>query len=115
MNQKTNQSTVGNPMEDEALSVEEAAELLIQYVNQLRDQAGLDDDHEITIYVTDVKLLHSTLAEMGDYIREQTNALSIVQVNSEAGNPMPAHLPQLEVHEFDQGPATIGIDPQGEE
>jgi len=100
--------------DDEVLSVEECAELLIDYVNQLRDETGLDDEQEISIYVTDVPLIHSTLAEMGDYIREQTNAVTIVQVDLRSGTPMPAHLPQIEVHEFDLGPATIGIDPQGE-
>lgn len=106
-NQKAPQST-------EVLSVEDAAELLVHYVNQLRAEAGIDEDTEISLYVTSVPLIHSTLTEMGDYIREQTNAIDIVQVDVKAGNPMPAHLPQIEVHEFDQGPASIGIDAQGD-
>ncbi len=111
MTQQTNQSTT----ENKVLSVEEAAEVLIQYVKQLRADAGIDETQEISIYVTNVQLINSMLTEMGDYVREQTNAVDIVQVNVKAGNPMPAHLTQIEVHEFDQGPATIGIDAQGEE
>ncbi len=109
-NQKTNQSA----SEEEVLSVEEAAELIVKYVNQLREENGIGKDEEISIYVTGVQLIRSAFAEMGDYIRKQTNAIDVVQVNVKAGNPMPAHLPQIEVHEFDQGPATIAIDAQGE-
>jgi len=108
-------STMKQSAGDEVLSVEAAAELLIQYVNQLRADAGVDEEQEISIYVTSVPLIHSALTEMGDYIREQTNAVDVVQVNVKAGNPMPAHLKQIEVHEFDQGPASIGIDVQGDE
>lgn len=94
----------------EILSVEECAAAIIQYVEQLRADADLTDDQEISIYVTDVPLIHSTLSEKGDYIRQKTNAVDIVQVNVKAGEPMPAHLPQVEVHHFDRGPATIAIE-----
>ncbi|GEM_PF-1697419 len=110
----TNQKTTQSVQKDEILSVEKCAEMLIQYVNQLRTESGVDPDQAISIYVTNVPLIRSTFTAMGDYIREQTNAIDVVQVNVKAGNPMPAHLPQIEVHEFDQGPATIAIDAQGE-
>lgn len=94
----------------EVLSTEECAEVIIRTVEQLRDEAGIAADQEISLYVTDAQLIRSTLAEKGDYIRERTHAVDVVRVNVKAGNPMPAHLPQMELHNLDQGPTSIGID-----
>lgn len=96
--------------QEEAMSIEGCAEVIIDTVQQLRSEAGVADDQEISIYVTDAQIIRSTLAEMGDYIREQTNAVDVVRVNIKAGNPMPAHLPQVELHNLDDGPATIAIE-----
>ena len=96
--------------QNEVLSIEECAEVIIQTVQQLRSEAGFADDQDISIYVTDAQMIRSTLGEMGDYIREQTHAVDVVRVNVKAGNPMPAHLPQVEVHNLDDGPATIAIE-----
>lgn len=75
------------------VSTEECAEVIIRTVEQLRDEAGLAADQEISIYVTDAQLIRSTFAEKGDYIRDRTHAVDVVRVNVKAGNPMPAHLP----------------------
>lgn len=91
------------------VSTEECAEVIIRTVEQLRDEAGLAADQEISIYVTDAQLIRSTFAEKGDYIRDRTHAVDVVRVNVKAGNPMPAHLPQVELHNLDQGPTSIGI------
>ena len=94
----------------EVLSIDECAKVIIDTVAQLRTEAGIAADQEISIYVTDVPLIRSTLKEKGDYIHEQTHAVDVVRVNVDAGNPMPAHLPQRELHNLDKSPATIAID-----
>jgi hypothetical protein len=95
--------------EHEVLSIDECADVIIHTVEQLRAEAGFADDQTISIFVTDVPLIRSTLAEKDDYIREKTNAVDVVRVNVKAGIPMPAHLPQMEMHNLDESPATIGI------
>lgn len=106
----TNRQTMNTGNQNEVLTIEECAEVIINTVQQLRSQAGIADDQEISIYVTDAQMIRSTLTEMGDHIREQTNAVDVVRVNVKAGNPMPAHLPQVELHNLDDGPATIAIE-----
>lgn len=99
-----------NSADNQVLSTDECAEVIIRTVEQLRDEAGISTEQEISLYVTDAQLIRSTLAEKGDYIRERTHAVDVVRVNVKAGNPMPAHLPQVELHNLDQGPTTIGIE-----
>jgi hypothetical protein len=99
-------NTAGTP---KVSSTAECAEVIINAVKQLRREAGIADSHPISLYVTDVQLIRSTLSEKEDYIREQINAVDVVRVNVKAGNPMPAHLPQVDVHTLDESPATIGI------
>lgn len=96
--------------QEQVLSTDECAEVIIRTVAQLRDEAGMSADQDISIYVTDAQLIRSTFAEKGDYIRERTHAVDVVRVNVKAGNPMPAHLPQVELHTLDQGPTSIGIE-----
>lgn len=104
----TGQAGAGN--QNRVLSIDECAEVIIGTVEQLRAKAGLTAAQEISIYVTDAQLIRSTLAEKGDYIRKRTHAVDLVRVNVKAGNPMPAHLPQVELHNLDQGPTSIGIE-----
>lgn len=94
----------------EIMSVEECAQVIIDQVKQLRAQADISHDREVSIYVTDVPLIHSTLSEYEERIRQQTNASDIVQVNVKAGNPMPKNLTQVELHTLDDGPAIIAIE-----
>ncbi len=91
-------------------SVERCAELLIDHVQQLRQEQQLDDDEEISIYITDVPLVHSTIAEYGSRLEQATNAADIVQVNLAAGNPMPENLPHHEIGVFSQEPVRVAIE-----
>lgn len=93
----------------EVLSIDACAEAIIQTVTQLRSEAGLVEDQAISIYVTEVPLIRSTLNQKEEYIREKTNAVDVVRVNVKAGIPMPAYIPQMEMHNLDESPATIGI------
>lgn len=111
MKQQTGLSSHQNTNhQPEALSTAACAEVIIQTVAQLRAEAGLDAEQDISIYVTDAQLIRSTLAERGDYIREKTHAVDVVRTNVKAGIPMPAHLPQVELHNLNDGPATIAIE-----
>lgn len=94
----------------EALSTAECAEVIIKTVKQLRADAGIAASQPISLYVPNAQLIRSTLTERGDYIREQINAADVVQINVKAGIPMPAHIPQMELHNLDESPTTIGID-----
>jgi len=92
------------------MSTEECAQVIIDQVAQLRKEADIAADQEVSIYVTDVPLVHNTLSQYHERIREQANAVDIVQVNIKAGNPMPANLPQVELSTLDDGPAVIAIE-----
>lgn len=94
----------------EALSTAECAEVIINTVKQLRADAGIVESQSISLYVPNAQLIRSTLAEKGNYIRQQINAVDVVQTNVRAGIPMPAHIPQVELHNLDESPTTIGID-----
>lgn len=94
----------------EVMSVEECAQVIIDQVNTLRRQAEIGTDRAISIYVTDVPLIHSTISAYEERIRNETNASDIVQVNIKAGNPMPKNLLQVELHTLDDGPTIIAIE-----
>lgn len=105
------QATAGaKGVDREITSVEQCAELLIDHVEQLRQEQNIADDEEISIYVTDVPLVHSMLAEYGARVEKVTNATDIIQVNIKAGNPMPENLPHHEIGVFSKEPVTVAIE-----
>ena len=76
-------------------SVEECAAVLIRTIQQLREENDIADE-EVSLYVTDAPIVHSTLLEYQDEVMEKANLVNIVQVNVKAGNPMPEALPQVD-------------------
>lgn len=106
----TRQQAATTSTPHEVLSTAECAEVIINTVKQLRTEAGISAEQSISLYVPNAQLIRSTLSERGDYIREQINAIDVVQTNVRAGIPMPAHIPQVELHNLDESPTTIGID-----
>jgi len=84
-------------------TVKECADILIQSVNQIRKDNDISECQDISIYVIDAPIIHSTITQFDKHIKERTNAHRIVQVNIDGGTPMPEALPQIEV--------TIGNDP----
>ncbi len=112
MTTQTMQSNTSTKAKDdqEITSVERCAELLIDHVQQLRQEQNLTDEEEISIYITDVPLVHSTISEYGSRLKEATNATDIVQVNIKAGNPMPKNLPHHQIGRFSKEPVTVAID-----
>ena len=89
--------------EFDAESVKECADILVQSVIQICKDNNISESQDISIYVIDAPIVHSTITQFDKYIKEQTNAHRIVQVNMDGGTPMPQALPQIEV--------TIGDDP----
>jgi len=84
-------------------TVKECADILIQSVNQIRKDNDISECQDISIYVIDAPIIHSTITQFDKHIKERTNAHRIIQVNIDGGTPMPEALPQIEV--------TIGNDP----
>ncbi|MEZ4869110.1 MAG: hypothetical protein R3C14_47755 [Caldilineaceae bacterium] len=98
---------------EQVASVEECAAVLLRTVQQIRQEHGLAANEEASLYVTDVPIVHSTLAEYRDEIMEKANLVDIVPVNVKAGNPMPEALPQVECQIGDES-VTVALERQGD-
>jgi len=70
------------------LAQEGNARELVRRIQQLRKDAGLAISDRITLYVSDSPLTAGLLAAYGDYIKEETLAVDLVQ------NGVPGDLPQ---------------------
>jgi len=88
------------------------ADELVQHIQTLRREQGLADSQPIEIYVTNTEIVRSLMKQYRDYIEEKTNAIDVVQVNDDAGQPMPETLPQTEYHIGDQA-VSIAINESG--
>ena len=63
-------------------------------IQQLRKDANLEISDRIITYVLDSDLVHEVLAHFGNYVREETLTVDLVQVHPDQGEAIPAHLPQ---------------------
>jgi len=77
-------------------SVETCKTFLVDTVEQLRTDNNISADEKVSLYVTDVPIIHSTIAEYESEIKEQAHLVDVVQVNIKAGNPMPKALAQVD-------------------
>jgi isoleucyl-tRNA synthetase len=96
---------------DQALLQEGYARELVRRIQQLRKDANLAISDRIVTYLADGDLMHAVVAHFGDYVREETLSLDLVQVHGAAGGSssgVPAHLPSVT---FDLGgqPVTVAI------
>lgn len=98
------------PAGKDVMSVEECAQVLISTVKDLRSENGLSEG-EVTLYLIDAPLIHSTLSEYREEIMEKASLVAIVQVNEEAGVPMPEAIPQVE-KQIGDDIVTVGIQEQ---
>jgi hypothetical protein len=89
------------------------ADDLVHCIQQLRRDQGIADSQPISTYVTDTEIVRSLLKQYRSYIEEQTNTADLVEVNDDAGIPMPERLPQTEYHIGDQT-VTIAIGDTGQ-
>lgn len=101
-----------NTQSTAAIDLKGYADTLVQHIQQLRQEQGIADDQPIETYVTNTEIVRSLMKQYRDYIEEQTNTSDLVQVNDDAGNPMPAQLPQTEYQIGDQV-VTIAINQSG--
>ncbi len=71
---------------DAALEREGYARELVRRIQQLRKDAGLEISDRIVTYVVDSELVHEVLQDFGDYVRDETLTVDLVQVHSEQGD-----------------------------
>ncbi|OUC08402.1 hypothetical protein RY27_09200, partial [Litorilinea aerophila] len=91
---------------DKALEQEGYARELVRRIQQLRKDADLEISDRIVTYIADSDLIHEVLEHFGDYIREETLTVDLVQVHPGQGDGIPAHLPQTT---FELGDARITV------
>lgn len=82
---------------DAALEQEGHARELVRRIQQLRKDADLAISDRIVTYIShteggDAPLLHTVLANYGDYVRDETLTVDLVQIH--VGHSVPSHLPQ---------------------
>ena len=75
---------------------------LMSEIKSLRQEQNFDDGEAIVVYVTDAPLVHRALEVYRDEIEKATCAIEFVQINVDAGNPMPEHLSHKEINIGDQ-------------
>jgi isoleucyl-tRNA synthetase len=93
---------------DDVLLLEGYARELVRQLQQLRKDAGLEISDRIITYVSDAELIHEVLARFGDYVREETLTVELVQVHPGQGDAIPGHLPR---GSFELGghPVTVAV------
>lgn len=89
-----------------ALIQEGYARELVRRIQQLRKDANLEISDRIITYVADSTLLHEVVEHFGDYIREETLTVDLVQIHPGQGGTVPAHLPQAT---FELGEHTVTV------
>ncbi|RIK44047.1 MAG: isoleucine--tRNA ligase [Chloroflexi bacterium] len=93
---------------DDVLLQEGYARELVRQLQQLRKDAGLEISDRIITYVGDAELIHDVLARFGDYVREETLTVELVQVHPGQGDTIPTHLPRASF-ELGGHPVTVAV------
>jgi isoleucyl-tRNA synthetase len=93
---------------DQALIQEGHAREIVRRIQQLRKDAELDISDRIVTWVADGDLIHEVLAHFGDYIRDETLSVELVQLHSGHGQGLPAHLPTT-TFDLGGGEVTVAI------
>jgi isoleucyl-tRNA synthetase len=62
----------------------------------------------IVTYIADSDLMHAVLAHFGDYVRDETLSVDLVQIHPGDGGSLPAHLPSA-TFELGDRPVTVAI------
>jgi isoleucyl-tRNA synthetase len=99
---------------DTALEQEGYARELVRRIQQLRKDTALAISDRIVTYVADFAndntigdgLVHEVLAHFGDYVREETLTVDLVQIHAGQGSTIPQHLPQAS---FELGDSQVTI------
>jgi isoleucyl-tRNA synthetase len=97
---------------DAALEQEGYARELVRRIQQLRKDAALAISDRIVTSIADSApmnedgMLHEVLSHFGDYVRDETLTVDLVQVHPDQGNSIPTHLPQAS---FELGDSQVTI------
>jgi isoleucyl-tRNA synthetase len=91
---------------DTALLQEGYARELVRQIQQLRKDADLAISDRILTYVQNSTLVHEVLAGFGDYVRDETLTVDLVQIHPGQDATIPAHLPQTT---FELGGQTVTV------
>jgi isoleucyl-tRNA synthetase len=67
---------------------------LVRQIQQLRKDAELEISDRIVTYVQDSHLVHEVLSHFGDYVRDETLTVDLVQIHPGQDNTIPTHLPR---------------------
>lgn len=93
---------------DQALLQEGYARELVRRIQQLRKDANLLISDRIVTYIADSDLMHAVVEHFGDYVREETLSVDLVQVHPGDGSSIPAHLPSA-TFELGEKSVTVAI------
>jgi isoleucyl-tRNA synthetase len=91
---------------DNALLQEGFARELVRQIQQLRKEADLAISDRIVTYVQDSHLVHEMLDHFGDYVRDETLTVDLIQIHPGHDATIPAHLPKTS---FEMAGATVTI------
>jgi isoleucyl-tRNA synthetase len=97
---------------DTALLQEGYARELVRQIQQLRKDADLAISDRILTYVQNSTLVHEVLAGFGDYVRDETLTVDLVQIHPGQDATIPAHLPQT-TFELGGQPVTVAVAKKG--
>jgi hypothetical protein len=112
--QQTNRQTSGHADQAHSNSEELVAEMkgyadtLVQQVKQMRKENGLTNNQPIAIYLMATPLVRDLLKQHNEYVKQAANALDIVQMDNDAGQPLPETYPHKEIHLGDD-PVVVAI------
>jgi isoleucyl-tRNA synthetase len=90
------------------LADEGNAREMVRRIQQLRKDAGLDISDRIVIHVTTSPALRRLLHGFGGYVREETLAVDLHQLQAEQDEQIPDHLPQTQF-DLDNEMVTVAI------
>lgn len=91
-----------SPADNAEAALKEYADQIVGAIQQLRRDQKIADTEPISVYVTDAEVVRSLLKQYRSYIEEKTNTVDLVEVNLDAGNPMPENLTKADFEIGDQ-------------
>ena len=97
------------PASSAEANLKQYADDVIGCIQALRREQKFSDSEPISVYVTNTEVIRSLLKQYRSYIEEQAHIADLVQVNLDAGNPMPDNVAKKELDIGDQE-IIIGID-----
>ncbi len=89
--------------------IQESRDEIVRQIQQLRAASGIGDDARVSVYITDTPLVRGILHEYKEEMQKAVNAVDIVQVDLEAGIPLPEEHPN-QTFTLGEDQVTIGLE-----